>query len=53
MDEGDTIAMTVSGRRVRLSRNDAVKLLFGPERPPSANDPRLPLAFHEWSADRV
>ena len=29
-DEGDTIVMTLCGRRVRLSRNDAVKLLFGP-----------------------
>ena len=52
-DEGDTIAMTVGGQGVRLSRNDAVKLLFGPERPPGANDPGLPLPFHEWSADRV
>ena len=53
VDEGDTISMTLSGQRVRLSRNDAVKLLFGPERPPGVRDPGLPLEFHEWSADRV
>ena len=53
VDDGEAIVMTVGGARTRLSRNDAGKLLFGPERPPGANDPRLPLAFHEWSADRV
>ena len=29
VDEGDAISMTLGGQRVRLSRNDAVKLLFG------------------------
>ena len=53
VDEGDEIVMTLSGQRTRLSRNDAVKLLFGPERPPGASDAALPLPFHEWSADRV
>ena len=53
VDQGDTIVMTLSGQRVRLSRNDAVKLLFGPERPPDVSDPGLPLPLHEWSADRV
>ena len=53
VDEGDAIVLTMAGERRRLSRNDAVKLLFGPERPPGVNDPGLPLPFHEWSADRV
>ena len=53
VDEGDAIVLTLGGQRRRLSRNDAVKLLFGPERPPGVNDPGLPLPFHEWSADRV
>ena len=53
VDDGDTIEMTLGGQRKRLSRNDAVKLLFGPERPSGVGDPDLPLPFHEWSADRV
>ena len=53
VDEGDEIVLTLGGKRTRLSRNDVVKLLFGPERPPTANDAGLPLPFHEWSADRV
>ena len=53
VDEGDEIVLTLGGERTRLSRNDTVKLLFGPERPPGAEDAGLPLPFHEWSADRV
>ena len=50
-DYGDTIAFECGTERIRLSRTDSVKLLFGPERPaPFARDV-LPLTFHEWSAD--
>ena len=50
---GDSIEITTSTRTLRLTRPDAVKLLFGPERPVTPDIHGLPLPFHVWLADRV
>jgi hypothetical protein len=52
-DEGQTVEFADRSGRIRLARADAVKLLFGPERPADFARDRLPLRFHEWSADMV
>ena len=49
----DAIEFAVGSARLWLSRTDAVKLLFGPERPAGFASDRLPLPFHQWTADKV
>ncbi len=51
--DGDSIVVETPDRTLRLSRTDAVKLFFGPERPVSPDVAGLPFVFHAWSADRV
>ena len=51
--DGDPIVVETADRTLRLSRTDAVKLFFGPERPVNPDLPGLPFVFHAWSADRV
>ena len=51
--EGDCLVVDTADRTLRLSRTDAVKLFFGPERPVSPDVPGLPFVFREWLADRV
>ena len=51
--DGDSIVVETGDRELRLSRTDAVKLFFGPERPVTPDVPGLPLIFHVWLADRV
>ena len=53
MTEGDRIVLETGDRVLRLSRTDAVKLLFGPERPVQPDVAGLPLVFHVWLTDRV
>ena len=50
---GDSIVVKTGDRTLRLSRTDAVKLFFGPERPVKPDVAGLPLVFHVWAADRV
>ena len=49
----DAIEFAAGSARLRLSRTEAVKLLFGPERPAGFESDRLPLPFHQWTADKV
>ena len=51
--DGDRIVVETGDRTLRLSRTDAVKLFFGPERPVQPDVDGLPLVFHVWLADRV
>ena len=51
--DGDSIVVETADRKLRLSRTDAVKLFFGPERPVSPDVTGLPFVFLAWSADRV
>ena len=51
--DGDGIVVETADRTLRLSRTDAVKLFFGPERPVRPDVDGLPFVFHEWLADRV
>ncbi len=51
--EGDQIVVQTGDHELRLSRTDAVKLLFGPERPITPDVSGLPFVFHVWTADRV
>ena len=51
--EGGSIVVETDDRVLRLSRPDAVKLFFGPERPVQPDVDGLPLVFHVWVADRV
>ena len=51
--DGDRIMVGTADRTLRLSRTDAVKLFFGPERPVRPDVPGLPFVFHVWLADRV
>ncbi len=51
--DGDSIVVETSDRTLHLSRTDAVKLFFGPERPVRPDVAGLPLVFHAWLADRV
>ena len=51
--DGDRIVVETGKRTLRLSRTDAVKLFFGPERPVQPDVAGLPLVFHVWLADRV
>ena len=51
--DGDRIVVETENRTLRLSRTDAVKLFFGPERPVQPDVAGLPFAFHVWTADRV
>ena len=51
--DGDSIVVSTGDRTLRLSRTDAVKLFFGPERPVMPDVPGLPLVFHVWLTDRV
>ena len=51
--DGDSIVVETADRTLRLSRTDAVKLFFGPERPVSPDLAGLPFVFHAWLADRV
>ncbi len=50
---GDSIVVKTGDRTLRLSRTDAVKLFFGPERPVKPDVAGLPFVFHVWAADRV
>ncbi|MDE2868937.1 MAG: GNAT family N-acetyltransferase [Chloroflexota bacterium] len=49
----DRIVVETGDRTLRLSRTDAVKLFFGPERPVQPDVAGLPFVFHVWLADRV
>ncbi len=51
--EGESIVVETGDRVLRLSRTDAVKLFFGPERPVTPDVAGLPFVFHVWLADRV
>ena len=51
--EGDQIVVQTGDQMLRLSRTDAVKLFFGPERPVTPDVSGLPFVFHVWTADRV
>ena len=51
--DGNWIVVETPDRTLRLSRTDAVKLFFGPERPVSPDVAGLPFVFHVWLADRV
>jgi len=51
--EGDRIVVQTGNRTLRLSRTDAVKLFFGPERPVQPDVGGLPFVFHVWLTDRV
>ena len=51
--DGDGIVVETAERTLRISRTDAVKLFFGPERPVRPEVAGLPFVFHEWMADRV
>ena len=51
--DGDSIVVGTGDRTLRLSRTDAVKLFFGPERPVQPDVAGLPFVFHVWLADRV
>lgn len=51
--DGDRIVVEAGDRTLRLSRTDAVKLFFGPERPVQPEVDGLPFEFHVWLADRV
>ena len=51
--EGDRIVVATGDRELWLSRTDAVKLFFGPERPVQPDLAGLPFVFHVWTADRV
>ena len=51
--DGDSIVVSTGDRTLRLSRTDAVKLFFGPERPVQPDVAGLPLMFHVWLTDRV
>ena len=50
---GNRIVIDSGDRTLRLSRTDAVKLFFGPERPVQPDVAGLPFVFHVWLADRV
>ncbi len=49
----DRIVVETGNRKLRLSRTDAVKLFFGPERPVQPDVAGLPFEFHVWLTDRV
>ena len=51
--DGNWIVVETPDRTLRLSRTDAVKLFFGPERPVRPDVAGLPFVFHAWLADRV
>ena len=51
--DGNSIVVETNDRPLRLSRPDAVKLFFGPERPVRPDVAGLPLVFHVWLTDRV
>ena len=51
--DGDSIVVETVDRTLRLSRTDAVKLFFGPERPVQPDVAGLPFVFHVWLAHRV
>ncbi len=51
--DGDSIVVSTGDRTLRLSRTDAVKLFFGPERPVQPDVAGLPFIFHVWLTDRV
>lgn len=50
--DGDRIVVEAGNRTLRLSRTDAVKLFFGPERPVRPDVAGLPFLFHVWLTDR-
>ena len=52
-DRGDSVEFRRGNEHVTLSRTQASKLLFGPERPSRFASDVLPLRFHEWPADLV
>lgn len=51
--QGDSFVFEGSGGTRQLSRTDAVKFIFGPERPTGSDMEELPVSFHEWPVDRV
>ena len=50
---GDSVVLEGSEWTRELSRTEAVKFIFGPERPSGGDVAGLPVSFHEWPVDRV
>ena len=50
---GDSVVLEGSEWTRELSRTEAVKFIFGPERPAGGDVAGLPVSFHEWPVDRV
>jgi predicted acetyltransferase len=50
---GDGWDVTSQGQHAALRRNDLVKFLFGPERPPLLEHPKLPLPFYYGGLDHM
>ena len=51
--QGDSVVFEGPTWTRQLSRTDAVKFIFGPERPAGSDIDGLPVSFHEWPVDRV
>jgi hypothetical protein len=49
----DSVVLEGSEWTRELSRTEAVKFIFGPERPAGGDISGLPVSFHEWPVDRV
>ena len=50
---GDGWKLTWDREERVLSSRDLARLIFGPERPVESGPGRLPVAFYQWTADRV